>query len=187
MGSVKAMAAKGLISGTGNNQFSPKTPLTRAQMCQIIYAAREQEEKPENVVAGDVINIRVDDKEQPSKDPDKQDSPSGDKTDEGDKKEDSTPSQSGEEKPGESTEPKASEEGKEVLEHYFDQQETAVGAQWIDVDGDGCDEWVILGETGSGNDQIVTFPFFPSLARGLDTFPAIIPSWWRNTRTESIS
>ena len=40
--SVKAMAAKGLISGTGNNKFGPKDPLTRAQMCQIIWAAEQK-------------------------------------------------------------------------------------------------------------------------------------------------
>ena len=38
-GSVKAMASKGLVTGMGNNRFEPKKPLTRAQMCQIIYAA----------------------------------------------------------------------------------------------------------------------------------------------------
>lgn len=149
VGSVKAMAAKGMISGTGDNQFSPKTPLTRAQMCQIIYAAREQEEKPQNVIAGDVINIRVDDTDQPSEGSDKQDPSSEDESKDGEVKTNETPS--------ESTGPKATEEGKDALEHYFEQQETAIGAQWIDVDGDGCDEWVILGETGSGNDQIVTY------------------------------
>ena len=39
VGSVKAMAGKGYITGMGNNTFSPKSELTRAQMCQIIYAA----------------------------------------------------------------------------------------------------------------------------------------------------
>ena len=36
--SVKGMTQKKLLSGMGNNKFSPKTPMTRAQMCQIIYA-----------------------------------------------------------------------------------------------------------------------------------------------------
>lgn len=40
VGSVKAMAAKGLIAGIGNNKFGPQEPLTRAQMCQIIYVAQ---------------------------------------------------------------------------------------------------------------------------------------------------
>lgn len=39
VGSVKAMADKGYITGMGNNTFEPKSSLTRAQMCQIIYAA----------------------------------------------------------------------------------------------------------------------------------------------------
>ena len=39
VGSVKAMADKGYITGMGNNRFEPRTALTRAQMCQIIYAA----------------------------------------------------------------------------------------------------------------------------------------------------
>ena len=161
VGSVKAMAAKGLISGTGNNQFSPKTPLTRAQMCQIIYAARDQEANSENVRTGEVINIRVDDETPPSKDADQKDSSSGDKTEEGDQKDDANPSQGGEgktdETPGDKEKPKDSEKGKAALEHYFDQQKSAIGAKRIDVDGDGCDEWIILGETGSGNDQIVTY------------------------------
>ena len=38
--SVKSMNEIGLISGMGNNMFEPKTPLTRAQMCQIIFAAQ---------------------------------------------------------------------------------------------------------------------------------------------------
>lgn len=46
-GSVRAMTAKGLISGTGSNMFSPKLMMTRAQMCQIIYMARAGEEEPE--------------------------------------------------------------------------------------------------------------------------------------------
>ena len=59
--SVKAMAAKGLISGMGDNKFAPKTPLTRAQMCQIIYAAQEknkdkeeEQPKPTETVTPDV-------------------------------------------------------------------------------------------------------------------------------------
>ena len=40
VGSVKAMNAKGYISGMGNNLFVPDKALTRAQMCQIIYAAK---------------------------------------------------------------------------------------------------------------------------------------------------
>lgn len=40
--SVKAMAAKGLISGIGNNKFGPREPLTRAMMCQIIWAAEQK-------------------------------------------------------------------------------------------------------------------------------------------------
>ena len=43
---VKAMAAKGLISGMGNNRFEPKTPLTRAMMCQIIYAGEQKDIEP---------------------------------------------------------------------------------------------------------------------------------------------
>lgn len=39
VGSVKAMADKGYITGMGNNTFEPRSALTRAQMCQIIYAA----------------------------------------------------------------------------------------------------------------------------------------------------
>ena len=38
VGSVKAMVAKGLITGVGNNRFSPNTTMTRAQVSQIIYA-----------------------------------------------------------------------------------------------------------------------------------------------------
>ena len=39
VGSVKAMAAKGLVSGTGNNQFSPKAKVTRGQICTMINTA----------------------------------------------------------------------------------------------------------------------------------------------------
>ena len=161
VGSVKAMAAKGLISGIGKNQFSPRTPLTRAQMCQILYAARYQEEELENVRTGDVINIRVDDNDPPSEESDPKDASSGEKSEEGDKKDDANPSQGGEgktdETPGDNEKPKDSEKGNDALEHYFDQQESAIGSRRIDVDGDGCDEWIILGEAGSGNDQIVTY------------------------------
>ena len=68
VGAVKAMAAKGLISGMGDNRFEPKTPLTRAMMCQIIYAAEKKTDndstpKPsENilpVLPADAENIRV--------------------------------------------------------------------------------------------------------------------------------
>ena len=39
VGSVKGMTKYGLLSGMGDNEFAPKATMTRAQMCQIIYAA----------------------------------------------------------------------------------------------------------------------------------------------------
>ena len=39
VGSVKGMTQYGLLSGMGSNQFEPKATMTRAQMCQILYAA----------------------------------------------------------------------------------------------------------------------------------------------------
>ena len=77
VGAVKAMAAKGMISGMGENRFEPKTALTRAMMCQIIYAAEKKNsddpqpsENPipvlpdddENVRVGEVINTTTADK-----------------------------------------------------------------------------------------------------------------------------
>ena len=49
VGSVKTMAEKGLISGMGENRFEPKTALTRAMMCQIIYAAEKGNDEPEPI------------------------------------------------------------------------------------------------------------------------------------------
>lgn len=50
VGSVKAMAQAGYIAGMGDNAFAPKSSLTRAQMCQIIYAdyqrRNENSDKP---------------------------------------------------------------------------------------------------------------------------------------------
>ena len=39
IGSVKGMTQYGLLSGMGSNEFAPNATMTRAQMCQIIYAA----------------------------------------------------------------------------------------------------------------------------------------------------
>ena len=46
VGSVKAMNAKGYITGMGNNTFAPDKALTRAQMCQIIYAVKNGSSQP---------------------------------------------------------------------------------------------------------------------------------------------
>lgn len=55
--SVKSMNEIGLITGMGNNMFEPQAPLTRAQMCQIIFTAQNmngKESKEEKT--GDIEN-----------------------------------------------------------------------------------------------------------------------------------
>ena len=47
VGSVKAMAAKGLVSGTGSNQFSPKAKVTRGQICTMINTAVNKPSAPD--------------------------------------------------------------------------------------------------------------------------------------------
>lgn len=46
VGYVKAMNTKGLITGTGNNRFSPKDKVTRGQICTIINTAKNGPSKP---------------------------------------------------------------------------------------------------------------------------------------------
>ena len=46
VGYVKAMNAKGLITGTGSNRFSPKDRVTRGQVCTIINTAKNGPSKP---------------------------------------------------------------------------------------------------------------------------------------------
>ena len=51
---VNYCAAKGLVSGMGNNRFEPKRPVTRAQVAQILYAL---EEKPEVTKTGNFKDV----------------------------------------------------------------------------------------------------------------------------------
>lgn len=46
VGSVKAMSAKGLIAGVGNNRFAPKDNITRAAVCTILRHAEMGESEP---------------------------------------------------------------------------------------------------------------------------------------------
>lgn len=49
IGSVKAMQTAGLISGTGNNCFSPKAYVTRSAICQMICSAKKQDTVKYNI------------------------------------------------------------------------------------------------------------------------------------------
>lgn len=128
VGAVKAMAAKGLISGMGDNRFEPKTPLTRAMMCQIIYAAEKKGDDPhpsespkpsenpipiipdddENIRVGDVVNTTTSD-------------------------------------------------SWESVEMNYIAKEGQAGFFRIDVDNDDNRELLIFGERGSGNEKLITY------------------------------
>lgn len=61
VGYVKAMNAKGLISGTGNNRFSPKDKVTRGQICTIINTAKNGPSEPSggsNAPSGKEVTIK---------------------------------------------------------------------------------------------------------------------------------
>lgn len=140
--SVKAMAAKGLISGMGENLFAPKTPLTRAQMCQIIYAANEKNNG----------------KEPPS---DGENTPSGRTEPDPSESVQPIPSvrPSVPEEPvrtGDVEEETTQKTWKDLQEDYL-REDGAVGADFIDVDGDNEKEMIVLGERGAGNEKLITY------------------------------
>ena len=147
--SVKAMAAKKLISGVGDNKFAPKTPLTRAQMCQIIYAA-------------EVKNSGGDDPEKPSE----EDTPTPSQKPVNPSEKPVTPSQ----KPVVPSEPQEDIRTGDVTdrttsktweEEYLDylngKVKETTGATMIDVDGDDDDELVVHADIGAGNLEILTY------------------------------
>ena len=59
VGCVKAMSEKGLLAGTGNNRFEPKTALTRAMLCVILHAADKQDTAPDTGDRFLVDNVKV--------------------------------------------------------------------------------------------------------------------------------
>lgn len=130
VGAVKAMAAKGLISGMGNNRFEPKTPLTRAMMCQIIFAAEQKtvnptpspssspkpSENPIPVIPDDGVNIRA----------------------------------------GEVVNSTTADSWNDVeMKHIV--EEGKYGFFRVDVDNDNNRELIIFGNRGSGNEKIITY------------------------------
>lgn len=133
--SVKAMAAKGLISGVGSNKFAPKTPLTRAQMCQIIYAA-------EGKNSGG-----------------KEDTPTPSQKPVTPSEKPVVPSETPENiRTGEVTDRTTTESWEDAYLNYLDSKvKETTGASLIDVDGDNEDELVVHGDIGAGNLEILTY------------------------------
>lgn len=128
--SVKAMAAKGMISGVGDNKFAPKTPLTRAQMCQIIYAAE--------------VKNAGDNEDKPSK----EDTPTPSEK----------PETPGKIRAGEVTDRTTTESWEDAyLNHLDSKVKETTGASRIDVDGDNEDELVVHADIGAGNLEIMTY------------------------------
>lgn len=133
--SVKAMASKGMISGVGDNKFAPKTPLTRAQMCQIIYAA-------EGKNSGG-----------------KEDTPTPSQKPVTPSEKPIVPSETPENiRTGEVTDRTTTESWEDVYLNYLDSKvKETTGASLIDVDGDNEDELVVHGDIGAGNLEIMTY------------------------------
>ena len=146
--SVKAMAAKGMISGVGSNKFAPKTPLTRAQMCQIIYAAEGKKS------GGDEKEPSKDDTPTPSQKPV---TPSESPVAPSEKP--VVPSETPENiRTGEVTDRTTTESWEDVYLNYLDSKvKETTGASLIDVDGDNEDELVVHGDIGAGNLEILTY------------------------------
>lgn len=137
--SVKAMSAKGLITGMGDNQFAPKMPLTRAQMCQIIYAAQGKNGKEDN---GE--SKPEDNGEKPSPNPAPADYifPSGDDQQEiqvGDVEEDTTG------------------EDWDTAQKDYQKEDDVSGSIKIDVDGDDELEMLTYGQDETGNIKLITY------------------------------
>ena len=59
VGSVKAMAAKKLVSGTGNNLFSPKAHVTRGQICTMINTAENGPAEPTSRTEYDGLELTM--------------------------------------------------------------------------------------------------------------------------------
>ena len=137
VGPVKAMAAKGLISGIGDNKFGPKVPLTRAMMCQIIYKAEQKtsddptpapsnspqpsentkpSENPIPIVPDDDENIRV----------------------------------------GEVVNTTTADSWDDVVMKYMGEA-SQHGFFRIDVDNDNNRELLIFGDRGSGYEKLITY------------------------------
>ena len=161
--SVKAMAAKGMISGVGDNKFAPKTPLTRAQMCQIIYAAEVK-----NAGGDDPEKSSEEDTPTPSEKPvtpsEKPATPSEAPTTPTEKpaapsEKPVTPSSHQESiRTGDVTDRTTTDSWEDAYIKYLDGKvkETTSGTL-IDVDGDSEDELVVHADIGAGNLEILTY------------------------------
>ena len=139
--SVKAMSAKGLITGMGDNQFAPKTPLTRAQMCQIIYAAQGKSGNEEH---GE--NNPGDNEEKPSEDPRSDPSPS----------DFITPGDQQEIQVGD-VEEQITEENWDTAQKDYQEEDEVGGSVQIDVDGDDEMEMLTYGSNDTGNIKLITY------------------------------
>ena len=139
--SVKAMSAKGLITGMGNNQFAPKTPLTRAQMCQIIYAAQGKSGNEEHEE-----NKPGENEEKPSPNPRNDPSPS----------DMISPDEQVEIQVGDVEEQTTRKDWNTIQKEYM-KEKGVVGSEKIDVDGDAVKEVLTYGEEQTGNVKLITY------------------------------
>lgn len=138
--SVKAMSAKGLITGMGSNQFAPKTPLTRAQMCQIIYAAQGKENGNSD---GETREDPVAPSPKPISETDLIPSdfifPTEEEIRIGD------------------VEEKTTEEDWEITQEEYKDESSVTGSMSIDVDGDDSMEVLTYGQDETGNIKLITY------------------------------
>lgn len=141
VGSVKAMAEKGLISGMGSNRFEPKTPLTRAMMCQIIYAA-EQKTAPSPSAT---VTPSPSNSPQPSSSPKPTENPIPIIPDDDEKI-----------RAGTIVNTTTAESWDDVVMKYIG-EEGQRGFFRIDVDNDANRELLLFGDRGSGNEKLITY------------------------------
>lgn len=127
--SVKAMATKQLITGKGNNSFAPKDALTRAEMCQIIWAAEK----------------RTDDNPPPSENPKPTDSFIPVVTDE-----------DGTVRVGAVNNTTSKETWSALMQKYTAEYGQTKVKQFH-VDNDNNQELLIRGDQGAGNEKLITY------------------------------
>lgn len=131
--SVKAMNAKGLITGMGNNRFEPKTPLTRAQMCQIIYAAQEKSEEQPSPSPAKEEDLKPTESAQP------------------------VPAVKPDEVHAGDVEEETTDKGWPDLQKEYKTEEGIIDGRLIDVDGDNDLELITFSENGPSNAKLITY------------------------------
>lgn len=141
VGAVKAMAAKGLISGMGDNRFEPKTPLTRAMMCQIIYAA-EQKTAP---TPSTTVTPSPSNSSQPTASPKPSENPIPIVPDDDENIRVGTVVNT------------TTTDSWNAVEMKYIAEEGKYGFFRIDVDNDDNRELILFGNRGSANEKIITY------------------------------